>query len=154
MHTVLKQVDYDYQRMQYNTVVSGAMKLLNSLEDFKGAAEANADAAGREGLGILLRVLYPACPHICCVLWNELGYASELGDLLGTHAGVGEHRRNRGRGDHVGGGIRHDITRGSGECAESYAAGGGAGCVPHLAHSVTPRKVQMRQMNVPHCAHG
>jgi leucyl-tRNA synthetase len=32
---VLKQVDYDYQRMQYNTVVSGAMKMLNALEDFK-----------------------------------------------------------------------------------------------------------------------
>src|SRR6185295_2110806 len=28
VHTVLRQVDYDYQRMQYNTVVSGAMKLL------------------------------------------------------------------------------------------------------------------------------
>jgi leucyl-tRNA synthetase len=32
---VLKQVDYDYQRMQYNTVVSGAMKMINALEDFK-----------------------------------------------------------------------------------------------------------------------
>jgi leucyl-tRNA synthetase len=32
MHTVLKQVDYDYQRMQYNTVVSGAMKMINALE--------------------------------------------------------------------------------------------------------------------------
>ncbi|MGH6637065.1 MAG: class I tRNA ligase family protein, partial [Polaromonas sp.] len=31
VHSVLKQVDYDYQRMQYNTVVSGAMKLLNAL---------------------------------------------------------------------------------------------------------------------------
>jgi leucyl-tRNA synthetase len=38
IHTVLKQVDYDYQRMQYNTVVSGAMKLLNALEGFKGNA--------------------------------------------------------------------------------------------------------------------
>ncbi|WP_348715735.1 leucine--tRNA ligase, partial [Acidovorax soli] len=35
IHTVLKQVDYDYQRMQYNTVVSGAMKMINALEDFK-----------------------------------------------------------------------------------------------------------------------
>ncbi|MEO7952935.1 MAG: class I tRNA ligase family protein, partial [Polaromonas sp.] len=33
IHSVLKQVDYDYQRMQYNTVVSGTMKLLNALED-------------------------------------------------------------------------------------------------------------------------
>ncbi|MBU0891657.1 MAG: leucine--tRNA ligase, partial [Gammaproteobacteria bacterium] len=32
IHTVLKQVDYDYQRMQYNTVVSGAMKMINALE--------------------------------------------------------------------------------------------------------------------------
>ena len=33
VHTLLKQVDYDYQRMQYNTVVSGCMKLLNALEE-------------------------------------------------------------------------------------------------------------------------
>ncbi len=33
IHTVLKQIDFDYQRMQYNTVVSGSMKLLNALED-------------------------------------------------------------------------------------------------------------------------
>ena len=33
VHTVLKQIDYDYQRMQYNTVVSGVMKLLNALEE-------------------------------------------------------------------------------------------------------------------------
>ncbi|MDP3247280.1 MAG: leucine--tRNA ligase, partial [Polaromonas sp.] len=33
IHTVLKQIDYDYQRMQYNTVVSGSMKLLNALEN-------------------------------------------------------------------------------------------------------------------------
>ena len=32
MHSVLKQISYDYERMQYNTVASGAMKLLNALE--------------------------------------------------------------------------------------------------------------------------
>ena len=31
---------------------------------------------------MLLRVLYPACPHITHALWQELGYAAELGDLL------------------------------------------------------------------------
>jgi leucyl-tRNA synthetase len=30
-------VDHDYQRMQYNTVVFGAMKMINALEDFKAA---------------------------------------------------------------------------------------------------------------------
>ncbi len=82
IHTVLRQVDYDYQRMQYNTVVSGAMKMLNALEDFKAAGEPGADAALREGFGILLRVLYPATPHVAHALWQELGYGKAHGDLL------------------------------------------------------------------------
>jgi leucyl-tRNA synthetase len=82
IHTVLRQVDYDYQRMQYNTVVSGAMKLLNALEDFKGGTEAGADAAVREGFGILLRALYPVTPHIAHELWQALGYARAHGELL------------------------------------------------------------------------
>ena len=81
VHTVLRQVSYDYERMQYNTVVSGAMKLLNALEGYKPEA-AGGDAALREGFGVLLRVLYPACPHVTHVLWEQLGYAAELGDLL------------------------------------------------------------------------
>ena len=82
MHTVLKQVDYDYQRMQYNTVVSGAMKMLNALDDFKSDGSAGDNAAQAEGFGILLRALYPACPHIAHALWSELGYAATAGDLL------------------------------------------------------------------------
>ena len=88
VHTVLKQIDYDYQRMQYNTVVSGCMKLLNALEDFKmeaartpGASE-GANAALSEGFSILLRCLYPATPHVAHALWSELGYAALGGDLL------------------------------------------------------------------------
>ena len=82
VHTLLKQVGYDYQRMQYNTVVSGTMKLLNALEDFKSAPSAGAVVALREGFGILLRCLYPAAPHLTHSLWNELGYAAEAGELL------------------------------------------------------------------------
>ena len=82
IHTVLKQVQYDYQRMQYNTVVSGAMKMINALEDFKAHSDAGAPVALIEGFGILLRVLYPATPHIAHGLWSQLGYASVLGDLL------------------------------------------------------------------------
>ena len=82
IHTVLKQVDYDYQRMQYNTVVSGAMKMINALEDFKATDSAGAQVALIEGFGILLRCLYPATPHIAHSLWSGLGYAAELGDLL------------------------------------------------------------------------
>lgn len=82
VHSVLRQVSFDYERMQYNTVVSGAMKLLNALEGFKGDGSAAAHAALREGTSVLLRALYPACPHVTHTLWVELGLAAEFGDLL------------------------------------------------------------------------
>jgi leucyl-tRNA synthetase len=82
IHTVLKQVDYDYQRMQYNTVVSGAMKMLNALEDFKDDGVAGNQQALCEGLGILLRCLYPATPHIAQELWRQMGYVKVFGELL------------------------------------------------------------------------
>ncbi|VVE63413.1 Leucine--tRNA ligase [Pandoraea anapnoica] len=79
IHSVLKQANYDYQRVQYNTVVSAAMKMLNAIESDKGAAGAG---AVRECYGILLRVLYPVVPHVTHGLWVELGYAAQSGDLL------------------------------------------------------------------------
>jgi leucyl-tRNA synthetase len=94
IHTVLKQVDYDYQRMQYNTVVSGAMKMINALESYaptlgtgpspleSSSVDRSLQAALVEGFSILLRCLYPATPHIAHALWSELGYSTESGDLL------------------------------------------------------------------------
>jgi leucyl-tRNA synthetase len=82
VHQVLSQVSYDYDRMQYNTVVSGAMKLLNALEASESDRSAEAAAARREGFSVLLRALYPACPHITHALWVGLGFAAELGELL------------------------------------------------------------------------
>ncbi|MEG1202370.1 MAG: class I tRNA ligase family protein, partial [Comamonas sp.] len=83
VHTVLKQVEYDYQRMQYNTVVSGAMKMINALEDFKALDSEGGREAAVECFGILIRALYPATPHLTQVLWSELGYAAQgMGELL------------------------------------------------------------------------
>ncbi|MFL6698892.1 MAG: leucine--tRNA ligase, partial [Vitreoscilla sp.] len=82
VHMLLKQVTYDYERMQYNTVVSGAMKLLNALEGFAVDASAGSAAVLREGFSVLLRALYPACPHITQGLWTELGYAAQGKQLL------------------------------------------------------------------------
>ena len=78
IHVVLKQANFDYQRLQYNTVVSATMKMLNALETAKAAS----DATRRECFGILLRALYPVVPHITHVLWQELGYTAAFGDLL------------------------------------------------------------------------
>jgi leucyl-tRNA synthetase len=82
IHLNLKQADFDYERVQYNTVVSAAMKMLNALEDARlGDSPAEA-ALAREGLGILLRVLYPIAPHITHALWQEMAFAAAYGDLL------------------------------------------------------------------------
>ncbi|PLZ03339.1 leucine--tRNA ligase [Burkholderia sp. WAC0059] len=78
IHGVLRQADFDYQRLQYNTVVSAAMKMLNALE---GARDAR-PAVLRETFGVLLRALYPVVPHVTFRLWTELGYADEFGSLL------------------------------------------------------------------------
>ena len=84
VHLVLRQVSHDFERMQYNTVVSGGMKLLNALEGYRHDGSAGSAAVLREGFSVLLRALYPACPHITWKLWADLGYAAAQGDLLDT----------------------------------------------------------------------
>jgi leucyl-tRNA synthetase len=79
---VLKQISHDYERMQYNTVVSGCMKLLNALEAYKPDGSDGDAAVLCEGVSVLLRALYPACPHIGHALWTRLGFARAVGDLL------------------------------------------------------------------------
>ncbi|MFO1317397.1 MAG: leucine--tRNA ligase [Burkholderiales bacterium] len=81
VHLNLRQATYDYERIQYNTVVSAGMKMLNALEALPVQAAGGA-AAAREGLSILLRVLYPVVPHTTWALWNDLRFAAQSGDLL------------------------------------------------------------------------
>ena len=78
IHSTLKQAHFDFERLQYNTVVSACMKMLNALD---GAASVESGAL-TEALGILLRTLYPVAPHITHTLWTELGYAAAHGDIL------------------------------------------------------------------------
>jgi leucyl-tRNA synthetase len=82
IHTILSQANHDYSRLQYNTVVSASMKMLNALDDAKAQTGDDWARARHEGLSILLRTLYPLAPHITWQLWNDLGYAGAHGDLL------------------------------------------------------------------------
>jgi len=82
VHKVLQQADNDFKRIQYNTVVSACMKMLNTLEAAKPAAGAAGDAVIAECFSIFLRVLNPVAPHITHVLWQQLGYAQAQGDIL------------------------------------------------------------------------
>ena len=82
VHLLLQRIEHDYDRLQYNTVVSGAMKLLNALEAAALEPTPADDAVLREGCAILLRALYPVAPHIAHALWQELGYAAALGEVI------------------------------------------------------------------------
>jgi leucyl-tRNA synthetase len=82
IHSLLKLADYDYQRIQYNTVVSTCMKMLNALESAELDDTPCARQALAETVSILIRVLYPVVPHITWRIWNDLGYAKVYGDLL------------------------------------------------------------------------
>jgi len=77
IHEALRQALFDFGRHQFNTVVSGGMKMLNALArtDADGAA---ADAVRREGLSLLLRLLSPIVPHIAHTLWRNLGYGDDI----------------------------------------------------------------------------
>ena len=79
VHSTLKQISYDLERVQYNTVASGNMKLLNALEGFTYSADAGDQALLCEGVSILLRTLYPICPHVTAHLWQTLGFEQAHG---------------------------------------------------------------------------
>jgi leucyl-tRNA synthetase len=81
VYLTLRKATDDYDRVHYNTVVSAGMIMLNALDAIPADA-AGANAFLREGLSILLRVLYPVVPHIGCALWDDLGFAAEFGSLL------------------------------------------------------------------------
>ena len=82
IHTTLKQAIYDYERMQYNTVVSAVMKMMNALEAAPVPETPEDQSALAECFGIALRVLYPVCPHISYQIWQETGYSARYGNLL------------------------------------------------------------------------
>ncbi len=82
VHSGLRQASHDFQKFQFNTVVSAAMKILNALES--AAASVQNEELGRlalsEGFSVLLRLLAPVTPHITHQLWADLGYGAAILD--------------------------------------------------------------------------
>ena len=78
IHSALKQANFDYQRQQFNTVVSACMKIVNVL--YKLGDSTGDGQLLREGKSILLRLLNPIAPHVCQRLWQDLGYGDEILD--------------------------------------------------------------------------
>ena len=82
MYVNVAQATADLDRMQYNTVVSAAMKMMNAIEAFKDDGSEGAAAVLRESMSLLLRVLYPLAPHITTSLWDELGFVRQISELI------------------------------------------------------------------------
>jgi len=78
IHLNLKQANFDFQKFQFNTVASACMKILNTLERVPADDPAIHGQIVNEGTSILLRLLSPITPHICDVLWRELGYGEDI----------------------------------------------------------------------------
>ena len=79
LHELFRQADFDLQRKQYNTVVSGCMKMLNRLEESTKDSSKACPEGLTEGLSMLLRLLYPVVPHITTRLWKDLGLQAAYG---------------------------------------------------------------------------
>lgn len=78
IYEILDQAKFDYERQQYNTVVSGCMKILNLLTKIPEASGEGIDIREiiiHKGMNILLRLLAPITPHITHQLWQDLNYS-------------------------------------------------------------------------------
>ena len=76
VHTALKKALFDFERQQYNTVVSSCMTMVNALYKLD---QSDADKAVlREGMSIVLRLLAPIAPHVTHHLWTTLGYGNNI----------------------------------------------------------------------------
>lgn len=79
VHQILLQISNDYNRHQFNTVVSGCMKLFNEISSYKINTEDDKYFL-HSSISFLLRCLAPITPHICHVLWINLGFSKAIID--------------------------------------------------------------------------
>ena len=82
MHAIITQIKQDYERVQFNTVVSSLMKLLNLL-DTNISHQLHAYI-----LKHLLHVMHPICPQISTFLWHDFGFKER--DLATTFPKIDE----------------------------------------------------------------
>ncbi|MEY6431635.1 leucine--tRNA ligase [Thioalkalicoccus limnaeus] len=76
IHATLRKALYDYERHQFNTVVSGCMTIVNTLYRLEDSPAGR--SVRREGLGLILRLLGPIAPHVAHHLWRELGFGDDI----------------------------------------------------------------------------
>jgi leucyl-tRNA synthetase len=72
VHQTLQKVTHDFETLEFNTIVSGLMELLNEL--YKAREQgAYASSEWKEAVKIYLLMMAPVTPHIAEELWAYLG---------------------------------------------------------------------------------
>jgi leucyl-tRNA synthetase len=71
LHTAIDSITRDYERVEFNTIISTLMELLNNLMDAKRNGAGNSPD-WREILESYLLLMAPAVPHIAEELWTEI----------------------------------------------------------------------------------
>jgi leucyl-tRNA synthetase len=71
VHQTLKKITHDFEKFEFNTIVSSLMQLLNCMYDAreKGVTQTS---AWEEAVDIYLRMMAPVVPHIAEELWVEI----------------------------------------------------------------------------------
>ena len=77
INDILQQAHQDMNRLQFNTVVSAYMKLLNVIQKISPDSEAKQKLI-HEATSILLRIMAPITPHISHYLWQDLGFGENI----------------------------------------------------------------------------
>jgi leucyl-tRNA synthetase len=78
IHKTIEKVTDDVGRRQtFNTAVAAIMELLNNLQKAP-QIEAQDKAIVREGINAIVLLLAPIAPHICHVLYKELGFDGDI----------------------------------------------------------------------------
>ena len=72
VHQTLRSVGNDFERFEFNTVVSALMELLNEMSSLKDAGVWNTPA-WHEAVDYYLRMMAPVAPHISEELWARFG---------------------------------------------------------------------------------
>jgi leucyl-tRNA synthetase len=78
IHKTIEKVTDDIGRRQtFNTAIAATMELLNHLQ--KAATDSAQDRAVlHEGINTIVLLLAPIAPHICHVMWKDLGHDSQV----------------------------------------------------------------------------
>jgi leucyl-tRNA synthetase len=72
VHQTLQRVTHDFETLEFNTIVSSLMELLNDLYKARERG-ASGSPAWSEALDLYLRMMAPVTPHIAEELWAYLG---------------------------------------------------------------------------------